>query len=565
MRRIAFVLALVLTLGSALLPLSSCKKVKPKENYYYAVVNSKYLTAEDAAAIDCLISAYSDHDVFVIDTADCQSALDVYERLASDADTRTGKLNGIQIFGTSHMVPAFFVDDKTAWADSVSVEDAYLTDYFYGNFENSVALLEGFSVADHFANGAEIDFVPQWPVARLTLSTGEFSAYIERYRAYQETQTPVQSIGLASPIFRFDSVAVDDMAHFLNRAAGEWGLLDNVRLYANQQGDFPVSTGIVIGDITLDALRAENEAAVCEIYFGGHGDQYHLFRTKWEDGMSNLSVCLDASEIGEALEANPYYLNLWACSSAEGMDYNFVHTVLQESCLGAFAATSEFNNNGVDCSAAVEDMAQNGNFYYFYYSYLEARHQNRSRSTSFFDAQVKYASALADYAKEPVNYGANYQCAYNNLLAYTNIGIIEPEYRIPTTAETELASGETELCAEYLTVKGGSVDSEPRALTTAVMSQNGMTVARVYNVNMWELNNGYMRFACKVDAKEAVLCGLLTKVESIQTLYTLPQNDALLIIFDIKKEYIQDGMLALYFRALDDRFTSVTWTIKGLK
>ncbi|MBP3397058.1 MAG: hypothetical protein J6L87_07790 [Clostridia bacterium] len=210
-------------------------------------------------------------------------------------------------------------------------------------------------------------------------------------------------------------------------------------------------------------------------------------------------------------------------------------------------------------------MAQNGNFYYFYYSYLEARHQNRSRSTSFFDAQVKYASALADYAKEPVNYGANYQCAYNNLLAYTNIGIIEPEYRIPTTAETKLASGETELCAEYLTVTGGGVDSGPRALTTAVMSQNGMTVARVYNVNMWELNNGYMRFACKVDAKEAVLCGLLTKVESTRTLYTLPQNDALLIIFDIKKEHIQDGMLALYFRALDDRFTSVTWTIKGLK
>ena len=278
LRAVSLFLAVFLLCG-----LSACQKpTEPQKHdkFYYALLNTDHLTYEDSLAIQMLLASYQDHEIVTIDVKDCNDAIAVYNKLKTDYATRENTLDGIQIFGTSYMVPSFWLNDKVVLPEGYSTDDAFASDYFYANLGNDAALFKNFSVADHFESDSQIDLAPKWRVARLTLGAGEFSQYADNYRSYLgelKGGTP-SPVCFSNPIFRHDGTSVDDMAFFLNRAVNEWKILDSAKLYANQQGDRP-SNSATQSDCSAKAIKSENENGVCEFYFGGHGNQSELVRT----------------------------------------------------------------------------------------------------------------------------------------------------------------------------------------------------------------------------------------------------------------------------------------------
>lgn len=378
----------------------------PKEAYYYALINSEHLTREDCAAIACITASYVDHDVFTVDVKDCDSALEVYELLRADSIARSGTLDGIQIFGTSDMVPSFLMDYKIPirlnGEETFGTAKSFFTDYFYTNFENDTAMLTALNLADHFASNHEIDFAPRWQVARLALGSGEFSTYVDNYRAYLADLGGISPVAacFAAPTFRYsDEAAIDDLAYFMNRAQAEWNVLDEVHLYATQEGEFP-SPVTVLGTCDSEAFRIENAAGVREFFYMGYSRQETLIKTVLTADSVSRSYLLSWDDIDEILSAHPYFLFLFSSATAEGLDFNVVRTALKSGCLGAFAATAAFPNNGVDCAATLEEMQDTGNIFYFLYSYLKALDEGLPRSRAWLAAQQEMQEVLAACAQK---------------------------------------------------------------------------------------------------------------------------------------------------------------------
>lgn len=473
-----------------------------KERYYFMLINSAYLTASDQRAVTQIAKSYSDHDVFIIDVKGMKTAIEVREHLRTEAASKEGTLDGIQIMGSSDMVPSFVLDYKVEMKDgALNVQDSFFSDYFYSDFENDSALLERFNIADCFSKGLEISFAPRWRVIRLPLGSGEFAQYADNYQAYlteQKRATPRLAC-FSSSIFRYGQApAVDDLAYFLERAQNEWKILSSANLYTNQKGSF-LSPAKVLGDIEIDTLKAENAAGVTEFFILGHGAENRVVRTFFaEDGTESQEVLFTFEQIPEIFSANPYYLNFHSCSVAEGMDFNMIRTALNNGCLGSFAATATMANNGVSCTASVDEMKESSNFFYFYYAYLNAVHGGATRSQGFFEAQRNMAAALEIYAKQGIRPSANYQFGYHNLLTYTNFGILEPE----TDAFEDIASGEepTEkipLGKEYVFLTQGKETGRTKSLTVSLLKESGCKVT-LSNVKAAYLDNGYVRISFEV-------------------------------------------------------------------
>ena len=103
----------------------------------------------------------------------------------ADAAARGGSIVGLQIFGTASMVPAFQVKYKVQMYTGVDDAGYFMSDLFYGNFNNDAEVIANdYNVMDHFAQDWNVDLVPDWPVARLPLEKGEFSAFFEKYNAF---------------------------------------------------------------------------------------------------------------------------------------------------------------------------------------------------------------------------------------------------------------------------------------------------------------------------------------------------------------------------------------------
>ena len=110
LRTVSLLLAVFLLCG-----LSACQKpTEPQKHdkFYYALLNTDHLTYEDSLAIQMLLASYQDHEIVTIDVKDCSDAIAVYNKLKADYATRENTLDGIQIFGTSYMVPSFWLNDK---------------------------------------------------------------------------------------------------------------------------------------------------------------------------------------------------------------------------------------------------------------------------------------------------------------------------------------------------------------------------------------------------------------------------------------------------------------------
>lgn len=551
-------LALLLACLAVLSVLTACPATEPPEEKptetVIALCNTAATDESDLSAICRLVAAWQKtYDVRLLDVKDCTDAGEVYELLKREAATLTETtLDGIQIFGTADAVPTFSVEDKVTQKDGFSEERPFASDYFYGNLTNGAAALAAFNLADHFAEGGTVDLAPHHRVARLPLGRGEFANYLENYAAYLAAAVAPQAVVLANPIFRYapGGVAADDLAYFMNRVTSEWGLLDSVRIYANRKGSAP-SPVASLSDTGRGVLREENEAAVCEFFINGHGNRSELLRTVWDGAAAATETLISWNNIGSTLDDNPYFLNLWSCRAAEGLDYNLVRCAMNGKCLGAFATTATISNNGVDCTASAEEMHESGNFFAFYHAYLTAKSEGMSRSRAFFAAQVNYEADLAACALREINYSANYQFAYGNLLCYQNLGILEPEGEIPETAAAPAPSAEQKnLKLQRLSVTNGNEAGEKTVYTATPVSGTANFAASV-TAESRPLDNGFVRFCVTLDANSThtlFLVGNRTQYLGGEWFF-IPKEKGITLIFDIEAAAIEaDGAVALCFQ-----------------
>lgn len=404
-----------------------------KIGYYFLLLNSEKMSEEDLAAVDEIVKLYPQHDVYRLDVKNYKKATEIYDWMQGKASELGKDPDGVQIMGTVNMVPSFSLEQKVELPESYSVGDDFYSDYFYSNFDNASSELTNFNIADNFEAENRLSLTPRWRVARLLLMKGQFSDYAENYKEYLEKskQEKPQIVSFSSSIFLYrDITSVDDMAYFLKRAEEEWKIVKSPRLYTNQQGEY-ISPVPALGDITTENMTLENERAISEFFLLGHGSKNTVIRTVFYEKNVNSqkqSPYLSSEQLYKVFEANPYFLNIHACNPAQGMNAGFVRTALADGCIGVFAATSLIMNNGINCKASLEEMQSSSNYFAFYYAYLSALNQGVSRSRAFLAAQAEWESILSACSEREIDYAANYQFGYHNLLCYQNFGIFEPDF-----------------------------------------------------------------------------------------------------------------------------------------
>jgi len=496
------------------------KEVAARQEYLYAIMDTAAMSKEDLQAVADYLADITEARVLVFDASSFSDAESIYAELQADAAARGGKIAGIQIFGNAGMVPAFRAKYKVQMLSGVDDAGYFLTDLFYGNFNNNAKLIANdYNVMDHFAQNWNVDLSPDWPVVRLPLAKGEFSAFFEKYDAFAEDTGLEQQrlVNFSNPIFNSKS-HIDDMGTFLNRMNSEFGLLDvDYRLYGNLDGDVPVTTK-VLGGFTKENLSKENDAGVMELLINTHGQWNNIDQCIFVDGEEQRISFLNMDDINSVLDGDPYYLDCWTCQNGFGMQDNLTTTALNGKCVGMFSATAIISNNGVDCRASVEKMKQS-NFYYFYYSYLKALNEGMSRSQAFCAAQQAYASALVEDSVNGIRSGeGNYQFNLCNLLAYHNFGVLEPlasamvmsdatgyiaqaGHSVPKDTAQQSRPGNN---SERFSLTEGIPQGSAKTLrwTTNNMLQRGSYTIHSYTAQ--PLDNGYIRFTIEYTAPKGM-------------------------------------------------------------
>ena len=399
-----------------------------RQKYMYALMDTASMSKKDLQVVADYLAGITEATVLVCDTSAFSNAEELYTELQADAAARGGSIVGLQIFGTASMVPAFQVKYKVQMYTGVDDAGYFMSDLFYGNFNNDAEVIANdYNVMDHFAQDWNVDLVPDWPVARLPLEKGEFSAFFEKYNAFaaESGLEQLRLVNFSNPIFN-QLRHIDDMSTFLNRMNSEFGLLDvDYRLYGNLDGDVPVTTK-VLGGFNKENLSKENDAGTMELIINSHGQWNNIDQCIFVGGEEKRISFLNTNDINSVLDGNCYYLDCWTCNNGYEMQDNLTTTALNGKCVGMFSATAVISNNGVDCNASVSQMKQS-NFYYLYYSYLKALHDGMSRSQAFCAAQQAYAAALVADSVNGIRSGeGNYQFNLCNLLAYHNFGVLEP-------------------------------------------------------------------------------------------------------------------------------------------
>ena len=409
---------------------------RAEDAYLYFVYNGTQMTDADMDALEKIEAWYTGADVVRIDISSAQypsecaeKAEALYTALQEDYRSRDGTLYGIQIFGDSDMVPAFWVNYCISLFGKTSRREAFATDYFYSNFNNTTSELKSFSVYQYYRDGEQTDIYPQWQVVRLPLSSGSFTTYYENYRDYLELskQQSVKTVAAVAPIFTNSShrpYSIDDNAYFLKRARDEWNLIDDLALYGNLDGAFPVRYE-VSGNVLPEIWTQESDDNLCEYYFCGHGYSNHILQTiTAEDRTQTTNPILTTETINTYLNQKPYFLNMISCMTAMNLKNNLVSEAMMGRCIGAFAATSEISNQNVDCGAPLSRMQSGGTYFSHYYYYLYARNAGYLRSEAFLYGQQAVVRALSENIDVLESW--QYQPSCNNLLCWQNLGLIDP-------------------------------------------------------------------------------------------------------------------------------------------
>lgn len=395
--------------------------------YYFFVFNSKRLSSKDKEALESIRALFVDCETVDFDVRDLKTASEIYELLKSEHESRKGELKGIQIFGDSKAVPSFGIHHKVALANSVQEGDTFLSDYFFSNFNNSIADIEAFNIYDNFEGEGKIDFHPSWCVARLPLARGRYSLFYENYCEYKaliENQA-ILPVGVSSPIFRTSwyPVSIDDLGHFLQRAKNEWHLLDELKLYANTEGYYPTPLE-VDGNCKAEEWTTESKDRVCEYYISGHAGEISMLQTVYTtESDYEVRKIISFSDINTYLNEKPYFINTVGCDTAKNMRDNIIQNAMRGKCIGAFAATSTISNLEIDCMSSRDRMENGFTYHSLFYNYMAARANGMGRAEAFLAGQQAVERSLEQNRAtlEPYQYHYN----YHNLIAMHNFGIID--------------------------------------------------------------------------------------------------------------------------------------------
>ena len=518
---VGFVAAVLEGVGRSTEAKALLNAVAARQKYMYALMDTASMSKKDLQVVADYLAGITEATVLVCDTSTFSNAEELYTELQADAAARGGSIVGLQIFGTASMVPAFQVKYKVQMYTGVDDAGYFMSDLFYGNFNNDAEVIANdYNVMDHFAQDWNVDLVPDWPVARLPLEKGEFSAFFEKYDAFaaESGLEQLRLVNFSNPIFN-QLRHIDDMSTFLNRMNSEFGLLDvDYRLYGNLDGDVPVTTK-VLGGFNKENLSKENDAGAMELIINSHGQWNNIDQCIFVGGEEKRISFLNTNDINSVLDGNCYYLDCWTCNNGYEMQDNLTTTALNGKCVGMFSATAVISNNGVDCNASVSQMKQS-NFYYFYYSYLKALHDGMSRSQAFCAAQQAYAAALVADSVNGIRSGeGNYQFNLCNLLAYHNFGVLEPlaSAMVMSDATGYIAQAGHSVPKDTVQQsRPGNNNSERFSLTEGIpqgsaktlrWTTNNMLQSGSYTIHSYTaqpLDNGYIRFTIEYTAPKGM-------------------------------------------------------------
>lgn len=416
----------------ACLGLTACKADQPPKPYYLFVYNSKILTDEDMAAVRGLSDLYQGYDLVMVDACEQKNAADVYRLLIQERDARGYDPQGIQIFGTPNAVPSFVHkhEFEMQTQDEMYREDDFVSDYFYTNFNNDPDTLDQISAYELAHSLDKVDIMPAWHVVRLPLLRGDFAAFIAKYREYLALMQggSIVNVSVASPIHPVGwySVAVDDTGYFLTRARDEWGFIDDVRLFGTTEGVY-ASTLDLDGSCNVDDWAPLTKQYVCEIFHESHAGKDVLSQTIFTGRGKEEYYCTDVlttQTINRKLNGLPYFLNTGGCQPAKDMTNNIITKALSGRCVGAFAATTLMHGIEIDCMLTGEEYVQGYNRYSLLYGYLKAKSEGATRAEAFCAGQQQMALAFIQNADTTDM--QSYQSNLNNLLAFQNLGLIDP-------------------------------------------------------------------------------------------------------------------------------------------
>ena len=522
-------------------------EVKARTRYLYAVMNTAAMSEEDLKAAGSYLAAVTDATVLIADAGRFADITELYTALQADAQERGGTVTGVQIFGTPDMVPSFEIKYQVQMDNGVDDMGTLLTDLFFGSFENDPAVLTaGYSVLDHFAQGWDVDLCPRWPVARLPLKQGEFSAFFQKYRAFalDTGLERLDIVNFANPIFDMKE-PIDSVGRFLLRADQEFGFMDvSYRLYGNLRGQYPV-TYPVLGGFETENLTAENQKGPVEFLIDTHGQRDNIDKCFFIAGEEQRQSLVNMDNIDQVLGENPYYLDAWTCHNGDGMKDNLTTAALNGRCVGMFSATHIISNNGVNWNASPEKMQQS-NFFYFYYTYLKALHEGRTRSRAFFEAQRAYCLALLEDSALPIRGEGNYQFNLYNLLAYHNFGVLEPNaaglalydgsgsiYRVSGGVSSFVNGFVSSLVTE------GTPQGEVTELVESIDHNSALHISRF---TAQPLDNGYIRFTLAYTPAEPMRIEIWDSPDMARIhawSRTAAPNGPQELVFDLKEEDLQ--------------------------
>jgi hypothetical protein len=421
------------------------KDVLDDRDYKYFLYNKNKVTDEDFKAIQEYISQFGNKYISILkDVSECKTAIEIYKILKEDAKKRTGDLLGIQIFGSSNDVPSFDINFKIQMENGIDEAGSFKSDHFYSNF-NSENLYKNISIYDIFKKNLKVDFVPEWPVARLPLGKGEIAAYVKKYFDYSKKikNRKIRLVDFSSPVF--NSVHhTDDTGVLLNRMSEEFKLIDKdyYKLYGNLKGKYPVGTE-VLGDFSKDSLSKENRNGIMHLAINSHGqwnniDQYVVsdsenefinearVKEKNDKGEAMFRISLvNMDTINDVLRYNYYTLFSRSCLNAyELNNNNIIHEAMAKGKLiSAMAHSSVGANNGMDVYASFTDLKYNNSAYY-YMMYVYSLFSGNTVSDSFYKAKRAYVEEVLKHRTLGGGYG-NYQFQLHNILSHNYLGMLE--------------------------------------------------------------------------------------------------------------------------------------------
>jgi hypothetical protein len=524
-------------------------------NYYFLLYNSNRISKNDKLAIEDYATRLKgdNNNYFLKDVANYSSATDIYNVLKQQSKFYKGKLKGIQIFGSSEDVPSFDIHFKVKMQSGIDDSGIFKSDLFYGNFDSDVnALINDFSIYKASEEKLNVNFVPQWSVARLPLSAGEIAPFINKYYGYKfkVKGNKIPYINFSNPIFPQQRHS-DDMGYFIKeRLDKEFNIIksSDYKLYGNNEGLFPVTTNVLGGFNNIN-IKKENQNGIANFFINSHGQQDNIDNcifinskglNKYKEKIRSSSVYkgkndllelripfLNMSNINSILSENYYTLTLWTCSN--GFDLrndNLAHEALANGkAIDVMAASSIISNNGVNNAVSLENLKKN-NFYYFMYEFFKYQSEGYSRSDSFFNAKRLYATEIL---KHPDLLGeGNYGFNLHNVLSYHYLGVID----IPETQNT------------------GAIELPEKDILPEINNNSDLKNSNVYiSFKDNDLKYSKVEYKFSNTIKEFNVQDISTSVDTnkvyIRIKYYSPQNDYICLFLQGDapglKEIINDG------------------------